>query len=114
MQDLRRHRNRRALTLLTEHHESPMTEIENPTKVKPGRHYLRRNGGWFREHAKGYTNDISEAGTFDAEVAKSHMMAEGVRAVRVEDMANRVYKEMQESLAKTAKLAGLFERLSRS
>lgn len=84
-----------------------MKEIKKPERVKDGLHYLRRHGGWFRPEAAGYTDDIAQAGVYTADVARNYMQAEGVTAVPVSSMRGAIWKEMQECLARAAKLSEL-------
>jgi hypothetical protein len=82
-----------------------MKVIKRASQVRDGLHYLRRHGSWFRPDAAGYTDDIGEAGTYTADVARNYMQAEGVTAVTVKSMRNDLWKEVQAALARASRLA---------
>lgn len=85
--------------------------ITNPMKIRPEHHFLMRDGGWFRPKAGGYTRDIGEAGIFTAAEVLDFLKAEGVKAVPVRTMKDDIWKQAQESLAKSAHLFDLAFKL---
>lgn len=84
-----------------------MKIILKPSQLEPGMHFLRRNGGWFRPKAQGYTDDIAQAGIFTTAEVMDYMKAEGVTAVPVASMKQDIWKQVRESLERAAKLSEL-------
>lgn len=77
-------------------------------RIKDGREYfIRRGGAWYRENAAGYTQDLLEAGVYSASVARSHLSAEGVTVVPLDSMRDEIWKKMQATLERAAKLSAL-------
>ena len=76
-------------------------------RIADGKEYfLQRRGAWFRSGARGYTDDISRAGKFDAKTARSYLNSvEGMTVIPVSSMRDDLWKEMRSLLARAAALA---------
>jgi hypothetical protein len=75
-------------------------------------HFIRRNGGWFRPNAEGYTLRIAEAGMFSGKTAREYRAeVEGisihpVASVRA-DLADDIARMREALIRAEAVLASL-------
>lgn len=53
-------------------------------------YFLRRNGGWFRPKAEGYTTDLAQAGLFTESQTRSYADCEGVEVIKAETIRNDI------------------------
>lgn len=74
-------------------------------KVKAGELYLiKRHGQYFRPAAAGYTSDLSAAGVFTSDVARSHLNCEGLSVIALDSMRYAIISEIGELEAKAMRL----------
>jgi len=55
---------------------------------------ISRHGFWFRPGARGYTAEINEAGTFNADQAKAYLDVENVSVVPISSAKEELIKEL--------------------
>ncbi len=86
---------------------SGIITVKQPSKVKVGAWYfIRRNGGWYRPKAQGYTDDFAQAGMFSGEDARKYMTGvEGVTAHPIKPMLPLLNSVMRERIGQLAALA---------
>lgn len=70
-------------------------------------YFIRRHGGWFREGAHGYTDDIAAAGIFSAEDARKYIDVEGLSVVPFKSARDYIWRQSCDALARAAKLSSL-------
>lgn len=75
-------------------------------------YFIKRNGGWFRHGAQGYTMELAEAGIFLGADARGYLDAEGVALVPIASMAPGLQASMADHVIKAATLAALLNKLS--
>ncbi len=89
--------------------EVTVAEVEIPDDP----HFIRRNGGWFRPNAQGYTTRVVEAGLFSGEVARAYLRdCDGISIHRMTSVQIDLAEEIIQARQALARCEAAYARAS--